>query len=1208
MFKLNFSILEGLSQEESIEDLNQVFINLLNQLKNMLNLDLINSNVKIVYNEDEKGMNLDEINVLDQGVSRIFQEDFLIIEINKEFKKFLPILLLREAYYCFVPDSLKEIKGIKIIINQIVEINLQKFEVINQWKLLIRNYIVDYEFLTSEFDRLEKFFKLKETESTESSVRFFFEYIRKNYLLISDEIEDFHDSILKKFILKTSKSIYNDEMVENLRILIKIFYKVKSYRALLDYQNYFKKYKEDNIIKTNLSLRKFTSNIKWLNEFSFIAPSYKIIWNTIGLRAVYCCIRFNPILSNTKIDRIIEKMPFFLMSKSSESYFAKEFTCWFIIPSLYLDDLRNLYVKLENMGYIIKKHLITYSLKENFLNLNYFRNFYRKGRLINPDHSKYDSKYEINFEMELSENNPILSLSLLDYLILNRVGYYSMDGLSFERRIKTLEIIKSDLLYEILNQRSQIRKLKKSLKIFQNNSKLKQKFLNLIENNPKFGFFYLNEFIGNLVLFMKALKRFIAKNPSIKNVYQFKEILEKNAFSTNFNENLLLNDKYLMKVIFNEILPLYFKDLNDFEVELKTFQTFSKFLHSCYALKVFDLKAIIKIVKSKKIINEVFSVKEKKLKEIYENNKLQTITSYDIEDVLDNLLNNNPPAIKPLLINSINTTNFAKYFIEVIIKDNFKTRQILSKIKKFFPRVVQSLGRDLFSNDKLNIVEIYIPNLKEREKRVFISTMLNLFSGNIIRLKRYYYDGFQVSSRAKDYYDLEKKEFFYTKDLFKQYLNYIQVIFGEKLKSYIEPHERYENFFWSPKKNFKKLIEIVDDRLTREQKEFDNNKLNNLGEFFVELRQNLINPEKLKIMKKEPFFKKYVKSIKFKPVYQNFGIGEYYLYIRPRTLKKIDFKILLNNTFRKIRYPAFIDNTQSLFIKYLFPYRNPNISYLNWLMKSKQIINEFCLFFVKKIYFLFHFDQNISSNGWNLEASDFKAFIKKVLFNFNFYKKLPKLKSYNVGDLKLSNYLEPSSKFFKNLIEITGWKTLDIKSILGTRNYSLIKKIVSLIEKDKIISYIKLKNLDFQEKIYIILPNINKELNDPLVKIFNWFPYGFIYEIEGEYFIHGIQEKIKFENGLMIKLYLPLTEFSHFQGIFDLLFQFLKIEKYLILYDMIDGKNLLKHVYGNLSFLDTYNPLKNLKWNDKDKIWMNHKLFNEKFEPIYPNLIPNEEK
>lgn len=92
----------------------------------------------------------------------------------------------------------------------------------------------------------------------------------------------------------------------------------------------------------------------------------------------------------------------------------------------------------------------------------------------------------------------------------------------------------------------------------------------------------------------------------------------------------------------------------------------------------------------------------------------------------------------------------------------------------------------------------------------------------------------------------------------------------------------------------------------------------------------------------------------------------------------------------------------------------------------------------------------------------------------------------------------------------------------------------------------------------------------------------------------------------MIKLYLPLTEISEFQRIFDLLFHFLEIDKYLILNDMVDGKNLIKNIYGNLKFLDSYNPLKNLKWNDKDKIWMNHKLFNEKFEPFYSDLIPKE--
>ena len=54
---------------------------------------------------------------------------------------------------------------------------------------------------------------------------------------------------------------------------------------------------------------------------------------------------------------------------------------------------------------------------------------------------------------------------------------------------------------------------------------------------------------------------------------------------------------------------------------------------------------------------------------------------------------------------------------------------------------------------------------------------------------------------------------------------------------------------------------------------------------------------------------------------------------------------------------------------------------------------------------------------------------------------------------------------------------------------------------------------------------------------------------------------------------------------------------------MVSGNHIIKSVYGNLDFLKNYNPLNNLKWNNKDKIFMNHKLFNEKFDPIYPKMI-----
>ena len=144
--------------------------------------------------------------------------------------------------------------------------------------------------------------------------------------------------------------------------------------------------------------------------------------------------------------------------------------------------------------------------------------------------------------------------------------------------------------------------------------------------------------------------------------------------------------------------------------------------------------------------------------------------------------------------------------------------------------------------------------------------------------------------------------------------------------------------------------------------------------------------------------------------------------------------------------------------------------------------------------------------------------------------------------------------------------------------------------------------------IYIILPNVKLELNKTLLKIFSFFNYGFIYEIEGEYFIDGFPKQLKFENGLMIKLYLPKCELHEFMRIFDLLFDYLEIKDYLVLNDLVDGAELLKSIYGGLDFLKDYNPLKNLKWNSKDKQWMNHKLFTQKFEPIYPDLLPNDKE
>ncbi len=279
------------------------------------------------------------------------------------------------------------------------------------------------------------------------------------------------------------------------------------------------------------------------------------------------------------------------------------------------------------------------------------------------------------------------------------------------------------------------------------------------------------------------------------------------------------------------------------------------------------------------------------------------------------------------------------------------------------------------------------------------------------------------------------------------------------------------------------------------------------------------------------------------------------------------------------------------------------MKYINWLSKSKKIISEYCLFFVKRIYVIFHFETNLDPTGWNLEANRFKTHMQKVLFDPNFNSQISGINEYNIGDLFKSSYYGPDSPFFKNLTDIYGAKSIDIKSYLGGMKYAVIEKILNLLQNKLIVPHIKLKNLDFQDKFYIILPSVKKELIETIVKIFNFFNYCHIYDIEGEYFIKNLEDKIIFEHGLLIKLYLPSTNFSDFQPIFNKLFQFLEIKKYLILNDMVEGKNLIKATFGHINF-SKYNPLNNIKWNEKDKIWKNVKLFNENFEPQYPNLIP----
>ena len=113
----------------------------------------------------------------------------------------------------------------------------------------------------------------------------------------------------------------------------------------------------------------------------------------------------------------------------------------------------------------------------------------------------------------------------------------------------------------------------------------------------------------------------------------------------------------------------------------------------------------------------------------------------------------------------------------------------------------------------------------------------------------------------------------------------------------------------------------------------------------------------------------------------------------------------------------------------------------------------------------------------------------------------------NLSSIK-NDILGPSSKEFEELNKFYTYKTINIKSFLGRDSHHLIEPFHNLFSQKLIFPYIELKNLGFREKLYLFIPEISKLKQNLLVKIFSFFNYVFLYEIESEFYIKG-GKKIK---------------------------------------------------------------------------------------------------
>jgi hypothetical protein len=387
---------------------------------------------------------------------------------------------------------------------------------------------------------------------------------------------------------------------------------------------------------------------------------------------------------------------------------------------------------------------------------------------------------------------------------------------------------------------------------------------------------------------------------------------------------------------------------------------------------------------------------------------------------------------------------------------------------------------------------------------------------------------------------------------------------------------------------------------SRRNLNFTPQKVHNLEKFHKELYFYLQNLDKFKEITREEFYDLYIQSIKFIPQFQQFGFSKYLFWCKPHDLTSIQLESLLTNTFLNVKTPAEYNSiSPSFLISYLFPFRTPNTSYINWLLKTKHQFIEYFLVSITQVYHIFQFNKNLTINGWDLKAERFLSYARNLILNNTTEMDRSFTKRYSLETTSDKVY-GPHSMEYNSLKDLYTYEPVDLKSFLGRENYSKLDSFNVLNSKDLIFPYLEIKNLGLQEILYIFIPKVGTTTLNTLVDIFSFFNYCFLYEVEGEYLIEGMYETKACQKGVLIELHLPDCAIHEIYNAFYEIFSLLGLADYAILYDLVDGKKLLKKAFGNIQFLTNYTPLDSLDWNNKDKIWMNVQLIDEKFrfQPI----------
>ncbi|TFF83774.1 MAG: hypothetical protein EU552_02640 [Promethearchaeota archaeon] len=1192
-----FDLLKESAICEDLTTLKQIFQDLIDYLKRLLNLDLINNQFELNVVDSIKSIDINST-LFNRGLNSYVNKEIFHVELFKYYQKFFPFFLLISAYKMFIFDEIKESKIIDFTISQIVDFDLQDYNKINDWRVFIQEKSAYYKAsLDKPKSRLfMRYLQIEVSKPSESPKIFFFKFLRWNTnLVLNGDLTYFLAYLIQLFKVSTSEHLLNDELTETIRILVEIFYNVKNCDTLKGYYMYFKKFKEQKLIQTNLSFRNFRKNLRWIDTFSFIAPTYYADWKSFDQAVLVCHLKFNPLLNKHQIDKVLEKMPFVLMPKLSINNFAVGFSAYFVLPRVYIKDLVNLLETMERNGYIISKELSQTKSYLFALNLNYLKESHQIGEIIDLNKRNYIKNYELEFKITFHPEFKNLRLSLLDYLILESIRFTTYERINISR-LKLINKIKSDLSYFLSHEYKKLKELEDIHKIIIYSSNLINEFISYLEQNKNKGFFYLKEELELLLNYFSIIE----ESNEISNIQTFSQLFEvleqKNTIKT-INENRIINEKEFISD-YNFIFHSYFEDKANYKKKVEKYHIFYKILKLCSDLKILNINSIKRIVIEPNILNEISELKKNRIQELEDSVNQNNISSNYIHQRIDYLLDVSPKMIKPYLLDSV--WIHWSFFPEIVLKNTPDVKEKLQNLIKYFPKVYFYEIIDLEDNIDYIFVQLHLSYVTNKEKLILTSFLSKLFKDNVISFKRYTWDGILYNFSTRDFYNFNEKEFFYTNDLFDQYRLYIKNILGEELTK-SKKISKIENNLLFEKNSIEDLIETVNKRVRSEEVKLKIDNLQKLIDFHLQIEKYLINKREYEKVRKEEFFKDYIKSIKIIPAFHSLGLSKYLLYITPYDLNEIDFRLLLTNSFQKIKLNSQIDTSNSFLISYLFPYADPNNSYLNWL-RGQNKIREYSLFKFESFYQIFHFSRNLGTFGWDLNVNSFKKYIQEILYEPKSDHQELKIKEFTFGNLNNSDHGNPDSPYFKSLMNFYNWHSTDIKKKLQFLNQSSFDEIRLLIEKKVIYPYLKLKNLGFKEIVHFFLINIKEDTIDFLKKMFQYFNMANIYEVKGEYYIHGFDNKKKIKKGLVVKLFLPDCRIADFLRVFEYVFQFLKVEKYLILTDLVNGEHFVKSVFGENKIFKTYNPLNNLIWDPEKKIWKNHKLFGPKFEYLYPDL------